>query len=96
MVVDDDSKARFDEGRWTARWWWKEGASSMSCSRPNYTVPRANQAAMEEEVQAWITAGVLVPWNEEEHGVVQNIVPLMSVNQRKEENIQGAAGFGLS
>ena len=68
-----------------ARWRWKEGTSTVSCSCPNYAVPRADQAAMEEEVQAWIIAGVLVPWNEEEHGVVHNVVPLISISQRKGE-----------
>ena len=86
IVANDNFEAKFEEGHWMARRWrWKEGTSSVSCSHPNYTVPRVDQAAMEEEVQAWITAGVLVPWNEEEHRVVHNIVPLMSISQQKGE-----------
>ena len=46
---------------------------------------RADQAALEEEVQAWIVAGILVPWNKQEHGVIWNVVPLMSINQQKGE-----------
>jgi transposase InsO family protein len=84
-VHDTDFHASFDQGRWTAAWRWKGNEPPRVCGkpRPNYKVPEEDIGEFREEVGKWIEEGILVPWVEEVHGEVKNILPLMSVSQTK-------------
>ncbi len=78
-VTDDDF--RDDDFEWR----WVDGKSPAFCSKPNYAIPEKDRAAFVAEVEDWIGTGVLVQWDEREHGRVRNFLPLMSVNQSKGE-----------
>jgi hypothetical protein len=83
-VADKDFDAWFDGGKWTIKWKWSEECPpSLSCQRPNYKVPADDREAFDTEIKTWIAEGILVPWVEEEHGTVRNVVPLLSVKQSK-------------
>ena len=76
--ADDDFEAWFEAGSWTMTWEMKGGwptrfsAWCQSMTRLNLW-PRSE----------WVADGILVPWSEANHGVIQNIILLMSVKQMK-------------
>lgn len=82
-VSDKDFEATFDGGKWTMKWKWKTDNPSLSCSRPNYKVPKIDREAFNDEIKIWVKEGILVPWSAAEHGAVKNVIPLMSVHQTK-------------
>ena len=94
-MSDKDFKASFDGVHWTMRWVWKGQNSSLSCKRSNYAVPEADRVEFNEEVESWVSEGILVPWREAEHGPVRNVVPLMSVRQIKGEQHKVRPVLGL-
>ncbi|MCH9662250.1 MAG: retroviral-like aspartic protease family protein, partial [Gammaproteobacteria bacterium] len=79
----DDFGAWFEGGHWTAEWRWDGAPPVGRTRRHNYKVPVEVQDEFDKEVQAWVDAGYLVPWNAQKHGKIKNIVPLMCVLQQK-------------
>ena len=71
-VTDDDFRARFVGGRWTVEWKWVDDESPAFCSKPNYQIPEKDKPAFVAEIEDWIATGILVEWNEREHGGVKN------------------------
>ena len=67
------------------RWKWKDNSPPTFCTRSNYAVSQEDWAAFEEEVESWITEGILVPWSKRKHGAIKNIILLMGVHQTKGE-----------
>jgi hypothetical protein len=82
-VADDDHEVQFVKGQWIARWRWSETKPVLSCGKPNYSIPPADKEAFDSELESWVEDGILVPWNEATHGLVKNVIPLMSVHQVK-------------
>ena len=79
----EDYQTWFQDGHWTVEWRWKGKPPHGRTHRPNYKVPEGAQEEFNKEVQAWVDAGYLAPWDEQKDGTIKNVVPLMCVQQRK-------------
>lgn len=90
-VEDKDFCAKFEQGKWTASWKWKnvqQGApvlNSRPC--PNY-VEESDRELFDEEIQSWVDSGVLVKHDMQTHGEVQNFLSLMAVRQEKGDKLK--------
>ena len=87
-IDDRDFKARFKDERWHVCWEWKNGEPPLNTRRPNYKVKDEDLDAFNDEIMQWINEGILIPWSQEEHGDIKNVLPLMAVRQQKGENVK--------
>ena len=84
-IEDVDFITTFHNKEWTVKWMWKNGPPPQNSRRGNYAVPEKDQEAFGKELEAWISEGILIPWDAERDGEIRNVLPLMSVRQQKGE-----------
>ena len=65
------------------KWQWKDWPPAGKTQVCDYKVPEDAQEGFDREIQSWQEAGYLVPWEEQRHGAIKNILPLMCVQQQK-------------
>ncbi len=82
-LEDDDFEAAFNGKQWTVKWRWKEGSKVPHDPPALYGVREEDREAFDREVSSWIDEGILVKWDKERHGSVNNFVPLMARAQDK-------------
>ena len=85
VVEDSDFVASFDEGKWVVSWKWKGEVPRLTNQCGQYTIKDSEREAYEEEIAAWIKQEWLVPYEREQHGEVDGVVPLMSVCQANKQ-----------
>jgi len=84
-IEDKDFNIQFSDGCWTLEWKWKENSEFNACLRPRQIVPVSQRAGFDAEIRNWIEEGILVPYEKDNHGEIQNYLPLICVEQQKGE-----------
>jgi len=84
-IEDLDFNIKFVENKWFLKWKWKENVKFNRCLKPRQIVPESHRSRFDAEIENWINEGILVPYKREEHGEIQNFLPLISVEQQKGE-----------
>ena len=79
QMEDVDFSAQFDDQKWIVRWNWIGDEPVLHNQVACYKVSADVQDEFDQEVQAWIKEGILLPVPEGE--VVKSLVPLMAVSQ---------------
>ena len=83
-VKEEDMEIVYHQENWSVRWRWKDDCEPpRNTNRPNYKIPQEQEEAFDDEIQQWISDGILIPWNSQRDGEIKNIIPLMSVKQEK-------------
>ena len=82
-INDEDLRIEFVEQKWIVKWKWNNCSPPLNNKRCNYKVPEEQRNAFDGEIQQWIDEGILVPWERNRDGELQNVLPLMSVKQEK-------------
>ena len=81
---------------WTTSWKWSSDQLPVSLKKnklSEYPSPKRLQDEYEQEWQAWIQIGWLIPYPEDELGPLRGLIPLIAILQ---ENKQGSSCHGLS
>lgn len=84
-IEEEDFVAWFQEGEWRMKWKWKDDTNQLPIGPVSYRIKPEVEAKFDAEVREWIKEGILVPWEEHQHGKVRHFIPLMAVSQRKGE-----------
>ena len=85
-IEDNDFEADFSNGRWTISWKWsKEWNESMmkGCRVRKNLVDDNNISGFDTEIEQWISEGILIKHDVEEHGEIRNAIPMIAVRQVK-------------
>ena len=83
VIKDKDFDVRYEGGRWTVRWKWKETEGEpqfLSNVVGQYKVPDENKDDFDAEIKSWIDDGILKLY-EGDSSTLKGIIPLMSVYQ---------------
>ena len=84
-----DFHTEYDEAKrvWTASWKWSGDQPTVSLKNrlAKYPIHKRLQGEYEQELQAWIQNGWLIPYAESELGPPKGLIPLMAILQ---ENMQ--------
>ena len=83
-VEDCDFQAKFDGSDWTVKWHWKDTGSKKErvASSVNF-VKKEDEQSCDEEIREWIREGILVKYDQEEHGQIKHVLPVIAVRQIK-------------
>ena len=46
-----------------------------------------DKGKFDEEVRSWMADGILIEWDPQKHGAVENFIPLMAVRQDKKHKV---------
>ena len=85
LTLDDpDFTAKFDDGRWTVKWRWRDEAPRLKNSVSQYKMKSSVLDAYETEIQDWIEKG----WLEKYYGDHDGIIPLMAVIQSNKGKVR--------
>ena len=80
-----DFRAKFDaeEGVWKVAWKWSDGVGPerLNNTIPQYRVSKNDQAQFDEELDAWIANGWLLPYDSKRYGPPRGLIALMAVPQ---------------
>jgi len=88
-IRDPDFYASFNDKIWTVRWNWNPEVSQKNgCLSPREFVKNEDREGFNKEIETWINEGILVRYNEIEHGNIIRFLPTMSVRQEKGENVK--------
>ena len=82
ITLDEpDFYTKYDEPKrvWTAFWKWS--GVSLKNRLSEYPTPKRLQGEYEQELQAWIQNGWLIPYPESELGPHKGLIPLMAMLQ---------------
>lgn len=93
VVEDKDFIAEFDGSEWMIKWKWKSTErpilkNKISCY--DRGLEGNKQRGFEEEVERWITEGILMPWKE---NVSTGVIPLMAVEQATKNKVRPVLDF---
>ena len=93
ITLDEpDFHAEYDEAKrvWTTSWKWSGNQSPMSLKNrlSEYPTPKRLQGEYEQEWQAWIQNGWLIPYPESELGPPKGLIPLMPILQENKQKVQ--------
>lgn len=91
QMEDVDFSARFDGQKWIVRWNWIGEEPVLHNQVACYKVSADVQDEFDQEVQAWIKEGILLPVPEGE--VVKSLVPLMAVSQVNKGKVRPVLDF---
>lgn len=80
-IEEKDFHAQFDGSRWIVKWKWAKEEPCLRNQLPEYPVAEEDKEEYESEVIKWIDEGWLVEYDEEKHGVVNGLIPLMAAKQ---------------
>lgn len=87
-----DFTARFDADRreWTVAWKWANGAGPdcLTNGVAQYAVAPSARDEFDREIDAWITNGWLLPYDEQADGPPRGLVPLMAVRQNNQAKVR--------
>ena len=96
-VDEQDFSATYDSATnsWTAAWKWSQDGEPGALQNrvEEYLIPHAARVMYENELEKWIADGWLVPYEEEEHGPVKGLIPLMAVVQRNKGKVRPVLDF---
>ena len=84
-LSDRDFEAKFDGQQWSVKWKWKNDPPPVNIRRVNYKVSQTDLKEFDAEISLWVSEGILIPWDFNEHGDIKNVLPLISVRQQKGE-----------
>ena len=92
-VEDKDFQAWFDGEEWVVRWKWKDDQppvirNKIACYDKQLTGKKREK--FEEEVDRWITEGILIPWEGDKQ---KGVVALMAVSQPTKNKIRPVLDF---
>ena len=90
QIETADFVAKFSDGKWTVWWKWADGKEPKQLKNtvPQYRVPAESQERFDAELRLWIEEGWLRPYNEQEHGPVRGLIPLMAVTQEAKDKVR--------
>ena len=78
-----DFHAKYDAAKrvWTASWKWSGNQPPVSLKNrlSEYPTSKQLQGEYEQELQAWIQNGWLIPYPESELGPPKGLIPLMAI-----------------
>lgn len=83
-----DFSAEFQDGKWKVWWKWKDAEPELRNQKGEYHVNDDIRPEYEKEVEQWIADGWLKPYDEQEHGRVSGIIPLMAVAQPQKGKVR--------
>ena len=83
-IEDQDFSAEFDGHRWIVSWKWSHSAPRLCNRVAQYSIPPHIAEKYHDEVDEWIRAGWLVPFD----GMCDGIVPLMAVLQSTKDKVR--------
>ena len=96
-INEKDFLARFDSDkrRWVVRWLWADGKGPATLKNkvPEYKIPKSAENGYNEELQAWIREGWLVPYDESLLGPPRGLIPLMAVVQPNKAKVRPVLDF---
>ena len=96
-VDEKDFSATYDTATnsWTAAWKWSQDSEpdALLNKVEEYSIPREARVMYENELGKWIADGWLVPYEEEKHGPVKGLLPLMAVIQRNKSKVRPVLDF---
>lgn len=84
-IEDSDFMAKFDGERWVVEWKWKNGEPTLVNTCGEYAMSDDTRELFESEVDKWIEDGWLERYDQQRHGKVDGIVPLMAAKQPNKE-----------
>ena len=75
---------------WTASWKWSSDQPPVSLKNrlSEYPAPKRLQGEYEQELQAWIQNGWLIPYPESELGPLKGLIPLMAILQESKQKVR--------
>lgn len=80
-LEDSDFCAKFDGGQWVVQWKWSQNEPHLVNRVSEYAVSGEHRDEYEEEVRSWIEQGWLEEYDEQTHGIVEGVIPLMAAKQ---------------
>ena len=90
-IADKDFEANFSGQKWMVKWKWK-GELPVLQNRVKFymnSLESEKNSEFEEEVERWITDGILVPWK----GKGKGVLPLMAVFQATKKKVRPVLDF---
>ena len=87
-IDDVDFEAKFNGNRWVVQWKWKEEMKPVlynKTERHEVGLSEEEKQAYEQEVDSWISEGILQPWSSD---VSEGIIPLMAVIQPTKNKVR--------